>query len=431
MKQYLISFLKSQYGSLYDPQTGKISIYVLFAKIKILITLPITIVIVGFIRLIKPLILVRFGRIGTGRIGHFSIDPELYLCRRDAEMCGKKIYDIFYFTGYFGNQQLKKMWKRTLSSSFFANPVDKINRLFPGWNKHVITLQEGYMALKSYGDPEGLLESMPRHLYFTPEEEDWGLKETKKIGVPSESAFICFQARDSAFLYTVLKRNDWRYHDYRDSNIHNYISAAYEMTRRGFYAIRMGHTVRESLSVKQPEIIDYATKHRNDFMDIYLLAKCHFAILAHCGLKHVAIIFRTPVVCVNVIRHMGLLYLTSRDICIPKNLWLRNEKRFMTFKEVFESGVANFGATNQYENYGIEIKENTTEEITAAAIEMDERLKGTWKTTEEDEELQQRFRNIIFKSKLPDGTPMKDILPLGLKCKIGAEFLRQNKELLN
>lgn len=427
----MISFIKKQYSNLFNSQTGEFSISILIRKFYTLIGLPLAPFIVALIRLIKPFILIRFGPVGTERIGHFALDPELYLCRRDAGMCGQKTYDIFYFTGSFGNQQLKKMWKRTLGISSFALSIDKFNRWLQGGEEHIISLREGWYYLHSYGDPEGFLESMPRHLCFTPEEEDRGRKETEKIGVLSESAFVCFQARDSAYLNAVLRKKDWGYQDYRDSNIHNYVPAAKEMVRRGYYAIRMGHTVKEALDIKNPMIIDYATWARNDFMDIFLISKCCFAILSLCGLESVATIFRIPVVCVNTIRYMGLLCLTGRDICIPKKLWLKEKHSFMTIKEIFDSGVASFGATDQYENYGIEIIENSPEEITAAAVEMDERLKGTWKTSEEDEELQQRFRDIIFKSKLPDGTLVKDILPLGLKCKIGTEFLRQNKELLN
>ena len=51
---------------------------------------------------------------------------------------------------------------------------------------------------------------------------------------------------------------------------------------------------------------------------------------------------------------------------------------------------------------------------------MDERLKGTWQTTEEDEELQQRFWSLFRKSEL-HGV---------IKARIGGDFLRQNKDLL-
>ena len=64
--------------------------------------------------------------------------------------------------------------------------------------------------------------------------------------------------------------------------------------------------------------------------------------------------------------------------------------------------------------------ENTPEEITALAVEMDERLKGTWQTAEEDEELQRRFW-ALFKPGALQGAFLS---------RIGTEFLHQNRELL-
>ena len=44
---------------------------------------------------------------------------------------------------------------------------------------------------------------------------------------------------------------------------------------------------------------------------------------------------------------------------------------------------------------GISLIENTTEEIREVSIEMEEWLKGTWVTTEEDEDLLRRFLEFL------------------------------------
>ena len=93
----------------------------------------------------------------------------------------------------------------------------------------------------------------------------------------------------------------------------------------------------------------------------------------------------------------------------------------MTFREIIKTGAGKFVQTYKYEELGIEIVENTPEEIADLAIELDERLKGNWMTTKEDEELQKKFWSII---------PESDIVGKK-KGIIGAQFLRQNKELLN
>ena len=57
----------------------------------------------------------------------------------------------------------------------------------------------------------------------------------------------------------------------------------------------------------------------------------------------------------------------------------------------------------------------------ALAIEMEDRLSGTWRASDEDEELQQRFWSLYRPSEL-NGVFLS---------RIGAEFLRQNRELLD
>ena len=92
----------------------------------------------------------------------------------------------------------------------------------------------------------------------------------------------------------------------------------------------------------------------------------------------------------------------------------------MTVGEIINSGVGRFLYTEKYENMGIELIENTPEEILDVVDEMDQRLKGTWQMAEEDEELQMRFWSYFKSSDLH-----------GVICsRIGAKFLRQNKELL-
>ena len=92
----------------------------------------------------------------------------------------------------------------------------------------------------------------------------------------------------------------------------------------------------------------------------------------------------------------------------------------MTFSEIFNSGAGRFVQTQKFEQAGISLIENSPEEVAVLAIEMDDRLKGTWKSTEEDEKLQERFWRLFPKSELHGE----------IFSRIGTEFLRQNQELL-
>ena len=91
----------------------------------------------------------------------------------------------------------------------------------------------------------------------------------------------------------------------------------------------------------------------------------------------------------------------------------------MTYPVALESGVWLLNMGDQFEENGIDVIENTRGEITAVTIEMDERLEGTWQTTEEDEELQQRLWSLFKQSNLYPA----------VASRMGAVFLREKKEL--
>jgi len=107
-------------------------------------------------------------------------------------------------------------------------------------------------------------------------------------------------------------------------------------------------------------------------------------------------------------------------IFIPKHFWSIVEKRFLSFREIFNLGAHLFGLTLDYERAGIEWVDNNVDEIRAVVLEMEQRLSGSWVSNPEDEELQSRFRSIWPLRR--NGRP--------LQARIGADFLRQHPELL-
>ena len=91
----------------------------------------------------------------------------------------------------------------------------------------------------------------------------------------------------------------------------------------------------------------------------------------------------------------------------------------MTFSENLNLRIGEGGENELTSTLELEIIENSPEEIRAVTIEMDERLNGTWQTTDEDEELQQRFWAFFGPDKFKSPN-----------LRIGTEYLRRNKELI-
>lgn len=379
------------------------------------------IALVLMIRALRRLVLIRFVQINSSRYGPFTFDTELYLQELDAGSRSGRTFDIYYFESEISNQQLEKMWGRTLRTWQGAGHVAKVNRHLPGGDDHRISIPN--WSSHPHDMPARIGRTRP-HLAFTPEEEELGRRALVEMGVPDGAPFVCFHARDAAYLDTVhgyRTREEWAYHDYRDSSIHNYVPAAEELGRRGNCAIRMGAVVDQPLGSAGPKVIDYAVNHRTEFLDVYLGARCRFFLGAHSGAFGAAVVFRRPMALVNVIPIDMMTTWGVHDLFIPKKLWIQREQRFMTVREMFDSGAAGFDFGHQYERLGVEPVENTAEEITALAVEMDERLRGLWQASEEDAELQARFRK-HFK-------PRNDYGPI--VSRIGARFLRENPELVD
>ncbi|MCK5013484.1 MAG: TIGR04372 family glycosyltransferase [Candidatus Omnitrophica bacterium] len=363
-------------------------------------------------RILYPFVIVRICVWDLSRIGHILPHFDMYVSRRDSRVDDSRNFDICCFKrGKVVNYQIKKMVERAIPTYPLAFWVDKVNKRLPGWEKHVVP--------ESNRLNSDLDSKIPPHISFTQKEHESGKEELKKLGISDNHPFICFHAREASYLNTHQPEVNWDYHSYRNADICNYIPAAEKLASKGYFAIRMGRHVEGAVKTNNPRIIDYATNHRTDFLDMYLSAHCCFFLAGSDGLAYVPTVFRRPVVWIDYIPLSAVFIPTIEHMFIPKKLWSLKENRMLTFDEILNSEVAKYCTTEAYQKAGIKVIDNSAEEIIDVAMEMEERLQGTWKETEEDKELQQRFLKIVGN--------IKECKTFGL---IGAKFLRAHKGLL-
>lgn len=372
----------------------------------------------------------RIGNLISSRIGHLAANTELYLCERDAGInVPQQHYVDLFCMGYrpICNEQLAIMWRRLLRiwPAWLLGPISRVNQLIPGGAIHAIGNNTQHDR-----DVHNLLDRLPPHLIFTEEEEAKGEAGLQAMGIPPGAKFVCLLVRDNAYLDAHLKgmKTDFSYHNYRDSDIQNYVLAAEELANRGYFVVRMGAKVREAIKTDHPRVIDYATNGmRSDFMDIYLGAKCNFCISVSSGYDAVPQIFRRTIVYVNMVPLGYLFTFKAQSLGITKHHFLEAQNRELTLAEIFTHGVGFCMRSSDYESKGIILIENTPEEIRDVVIEMVERLNGTWQAHEDDDVLQRKFWEIFpTDAKTPDGKPLHG----EIRARFGANFLRQNQDLL-
>ena len=376
--------------------------------------LPLALVLV----LIRVLFHVKIVRVRSNRIGPMA-GTDLFL-RRIA--LGKINADGLHLLGIANrnaaNNHFLKMLQREIKIVQIPQPKFLRIAMQILASQSVLSTWGLFQNLGFLGNEYSDLNESTTSLHFTAEEEKQGKQLLKDLNV--KSWFVCFHARDSAYLDQLLQKRDYR-HDFRNGEIENYLPAAEYITQQNGWALRLGAVVNKPILTTNTQIIDYATQFRSDFGDIYLPAHCKFYLGNTAGLCSIPYVFGIPVANANVIPLTRGPPPGKRDLFIPKKIWVAREQRFFTFKEMIYSPILERWQEQEFrEADGLIPLENTAREILDLAVEMNERLDGTWKTTDEDEELQQRFKALF--------SPQTHCY--GFPSRLGAKFLRENKVLL-
>ena len=427
----VFNFFKRNYD---ETKSGGIKVILRKVKtfIKIIIFSPYFLIVLFFlliIYLIKPLILIRFGNLSSSRLGHFAADTELYLCELDAgvNIPKEKFKDFFYFDDV-SNEQIAKMWKRKLKifPGFLIKPfflLNKILSLFlPYFKNHIV------MPTQSDRDVHNLMDNFSPHISFTEDEKKDGEDFLKKFGLSKKSKFVCLIVRDSKYLKERFPEKDWMYSDHRNYEINNFLDAANELTKKGYYIFRMGSKVEKKFDNKNKMIIDYANlKERSDFLDVYLGANCNFCITTSCGFDAIPSIFRRPVAYITVPLQYFFTF-SSNYLIITKHHFSKKMKKKLNFSELSEIEIGECEVTSDYKKKDIELIENSPEEIKDFVIEMADRVENKWTDGANEKKIQNDFWENYKIKLLNKGN--KNHLHGKLLAKFSISFLKRNPEWL-
>ena len=356
---------------------------------------------------------IKFFRTNSSRIGHLVGCTEAYLRWRKGNEIKENPFFVFYKPA---NHQYVKMLSRQYPV-FTNNVLVNALKYKPLASEFVRSQGGGYDI-----SPLEFNKKMKPSLSFSQEDKVKGKELLGTMGLGKEDWYICFHSRDSVYLERegVARPGgkDYSCHNMRDCDIESYYSSAEYIVSKGGSALRIGRGVEKKI-IQTEKIIDYATNYWSDFGDSYLQGNAKFFLGSACGLSVVASIFNIPVACANYIS-LGVNPCGEKDLFIVKKIWSIEKTRFLTFREILESGVSDYSSTEQYKAANLEWVDNSQAEILDLTIEMYKRLEGTWVSDDEDEYLQDKYHNLF----------RPQDMNYGFKSRIGAKFLRENKELL-
>ncbi len=202
------------------------------------------------------------------------------------------------------------------------------------------------------------------------------------LGVPKDAPIALLHVRDRGYASFMT------HHFYRCADVKNYNLAIDALIERGWWVFRIGDKTSPPLEHPSEQAVDipHRAGHAN-WMDVYMCGRCDFGIVQLSGPEVIVRGFRKPMLLANVVPDL------ARDP-FPRELWLM--KRFvsketgedMTYEAYLEKGAPLLTMSDQYEQAGIEVIENTPEELRDATLDMLRCLDGE---PPRDPDMQEKF----------------------------------------
>jgi len=389
-------------------------------------TAPIAMLII----VLRPLIQIKFVRVGASRIGELAL-VELYLSWKSVGLREARSWDLVYLVPPISNTQLAVMIKRHTTVAPFPSAIHTIYRCIRIFN------QSQFHTTRIMGDGNSfsVITRRSTQLMFSPAELRRGMQLLKEIGLPPEARWVCIHNRDQEYLSRTLPESDhafggsWSYHKYRNFPVGDLRLASEELVKRGYYVLRMGSMVAEPFRADNPMIVDYSSHRlRSDFADIYLLANCELYLGSDSGIFSVPAVFRKPFAFVNSANFEihATTYNWNPTPFLIKRAYHRSKQRFLCLQEMYMAGLNEIDGV-KFDNLckinNVEMVNNTPDEIRDVLTEIIDRINGNWHPDPVDEKLQSCFWGTIRRyghsSNKTDG-----------QARIGASFLRTHQYLL-
>jgi len=365
----------------------------------------------------------------SGSIVPHRLEPAEVTRGFYGEMCGK--LDIYIKARELG------LIERT--DTYLVAPHDSISspRLMDYWADHlnVVEAEEHLPSncrpyyLDYYTLPDGrtlqrdvahrrvqqLWTEAGRAPLLSLKEEDRDRGETllTKLGMPDDAWHVVLHVREAGYFG---EDSPWNHNRHRNSQIDTYIPAIKAITDRGGWVFRIGDPSMEVLP-DMPGVISAAhADWRADWTDIFLIASARFYFGMASGPSTIPMSFGIPILGTNWIP-LGPWTNGQKDLFMPKVLRNKSDGRILSLKEALTPPLFGTFEPALLDTFDIIPEDNSPDDLRDAAVEMMDRLEGTFSLSGDDEELQNAIQS------------MADPLDVGATPLMARDFLRRHPQL--
>jgi len=240
-----------------------------------------------------------------------------------------------------------------------------------------------------------------------------GWEFLRRQGVPQNAWFVTLHVRENGPVNGAA--NDTA--SIRNSDISLYLKGIKEITDVGGWVIRIGDSMGSPLPDME-RVFDYAVSgQQKDWLDVFFLSQCRFAIATNSGPTFVLGTFGIPAVLTNW-GPIGDLSHHRNTITLPKLMWSYEKNRLLTFEEQFQEPYGFLDSEKTLAEFGLKPLSNTPYDIVAAVKEMMDILSSASQPSSSDVQRQQKFKQIAEAA---------DVLFRG---RLGQDFLARYEVLL-
>lgn len=351
-----------------------------------------------------------------GRIGHMCAEVDAFLKERELGLIPHERPVLLAQRSRSGNPALLDLFKNHMTV------WDKRwQKLLFGWMLKFDAVRYplgrpvvGFGEAARYYQINQLWGDRPPAITLPEDLQARGRARLLEMGVPEGAWFVCVHAREGGY-----SPQDESTHAHRNSDIATYDLAIKAITDRGGWIVRVGDPTMTPLPPME-QAVDYALSPlKADWMDLWLCANNRFLLGTSSGLIMAATIFQKPCLLVNMAPHGSSYGPGPNDLSIPKML-RDDDGRMLSFAEIFEQNLSVQRYAEVFTQRGVTFQNNSAEEILAVTEEMLMRMDGSFEVTDEDEDLQRRYRELL--------TPLD--YSFGASSRIGRDFLRAHRDLL-